>query len=259
MSLCSFEKYFGEYIDGLLTESNELDFVKHIGKCPTCPDRLDLYYTTHRVLKNVKRPDPDNELSQRYENQLNCLFGSPPLIKRWYYFFEDFIHRILSVPVIRWRYAIISIVLIAGIFIGRFLLNPAEPESTIEADIPYLWDQPVSSAEIEYINYYLQASEIILLEIENINPEDADLLISNETAQKLLIKTFMVHESALRLNSPQLLHFLSKMELILYELANAEKDDSDELIASIRMVIADSDLLGETRRLQKFIEDTKKG
>jgi len=259
MKFCSFEKYFSEYIDGQLMISDEIEFLGHIERCPTCPSRLDAFYYTHRILKNVNRPQPDAMLIEEYANRLTNSFSSPALLKRWYYSLDDIINRWLPSPSLWWRFAAILAVLISGVFIGRFLLRPVEPELTLITDIPFRWEKPISNADIEYINYYLLASEMILLEIENVTPEDSDILISHETAQKLLMKTFLVHESALQLNSQQLLHFLSKMELILYELANADEGDNEELMESIRMVINESDLLEETRRLQRVIEDTKKG
>jgi hypothetical protein len=259
MVLCDFEKYFGEYIDGKLNRETEINFVRHIEDCATCRSRLDEYYEMHRLVKNVKRPEPDNALVERYKSKLSSVFGKTHPVKLWYYSVDDFLNRILPSPSLWWRVAAAVIVLIFGIFIGRFLLKPADSEQMMISETPYIWEKPISNADIEYINYYLLASEMILLEIENLDPEDSDLLISNDTAQKLLIKTFLVHESALQLNEPQLLRFLSKMELILYELANAEEGQDEELLESIRMVINNSDLLEEVRSLQKVIADTKKG
>lgn len=259
MAICSFEKYFGEYIDGQLAKDADLEFLQHLESCSACPERLDLFYATHHRLKKIKRPAAGSVFLEKYANNINRSFRPPSYLKRMSYSLEEFFNLLLPSPSLWWRFAAIIVVLISGIYIGRFLLKPVETETTVISDMPYLWEKPVSTADIEYINYYLLVSEMILLELENINPANPEVLISNETAQKLLIKTFLVHESAIQLNAPPLLRFLSKMELILYELANMEKYGNEASIESIQMVLRTSNLLEEVHQLQKIIADTRKG
>ena len=81
-----------------------------------------------------------------------------------------------------------------------------------------------------------------------------DFILEQQTAQKLLIKTFLVHEVALKLNDPKMLKFLARMELILYEIANAEEEQLAETLSSVRFIIDEARLLTEVRELKELIE-----
>ena len=107
----------------------------------------------------------------------------------------------------------------------------------------------------EYINYYFQAAELLLLEIKNIDIRTplnrADVEFNKDIAQKLLIKTFIIHEIALRQNDPKILRFLSKMELLLYEVSNVPAEELSQSIDAFNIIIDDSRLLDDARNFQK--------
>ena len=73
------------------------------------------------------------------------------------------------------------------------------------------------------------------------------------SAQKLLIKTFIVHEIALRQNDPKILRFLSKMELLLYEVSNAPTEELTQSIDMFNIIIDNSNLLNDAKKFQREI------
>jgi len=97
------------------------------------------------------------------------------------------------------------------------------------------------------------------MEIKNIEKKSpinkADLEFNKSIAQKLLIKTFIVHEIALRQNDPKILRFLSKMELLLYEVSNVPTDELTNSIDAFNIIIDESKLLDDTRKFQREIID----
>jgi hypothetical protein len=79
----------------------------------------------------------------------------------------------------------------------------------------------------------------------------SEIEFNKNIAQKLLIKTFIIHEIALRQNDPKILRFLSKMELLLYEVSNIPTNELGRSIETLNMIIDDSKLLDDARRFQK--------
>ena len=90
----------------------------------------------------------------------------------------------------------------------------------------------------------------------NSDSEREDIILSKDVAQKLLMKTFLVHQIALRMNEPRILQFLSQMELILYEMSNIGPEEYDQTIEYIRMVIEEARLLEQVQDLQKILKNS---
>ena len=94
-----------------------------------------------------------------------------------------------------------------------------------------------------------------LLEIQN----NTEFYLNRELAQKLLIKTFRVNETATQLKDLRMIIFLNRMELILLEASNLNEEDNDGSIAMIRKVIEDSNLLREVKELRSRMEIAREG
>ena len=95
----------------------------------------------------------------------------------------------------------------------------------------------------------------INVDIKTMPIEEEDFYLDKETSQKLLMKTFVVHETALKLNEPQIVQFLSQMELILYEMANLDETDQN-VLSGIKPIIKEAGLIEKSKQLQKIIQNS---
>ncbi|MEE9118064.1 MAG: hypothetical protein V3U02_05660 [Calditrichia bacterium] len=140
--------------------------------------------------------------------------------------------------------------------VGWIVFAQVEPKVVFQNNDPYQMSQPISSVDIDYIYYYLQVSEMVLLEIQN-STDQSDFYLNRELAQKLLIKTFRVSEIALQLNNLRMINFLNRMELLLHEASNLNEEEIDESLDTIKMVIEKANLLREVKVLQTMMKRTK--
>jgi hypothetical protein len=192
-------------------------------------------------LKKRKRSLPAEDLLDRYHKDLHKLFSikSGKNISAW-----------------RLRMVEIGFAVFLGITAGWFFFSQEN-----KAVRPYLnvirLEKPVSKKDLVYLKAYLQATEIIMLDVINRDSEEIDIRISKEIAQKLLIKTFILHEKALKMNEPRILKFLSRMEILLFELSNSEESDFADALKNVRWVIKEADLLPESRKLLQIVTNTQ--
>jgi putative zinc finger protein len=255
MKTCLFENYFVEYVSGELDKNEKNDFQSHLDTCPTCPSRLDEFYELHGNLKSRKKKEPQLELLAKYHENLSSEFSESKTGVKLNQKIENIIESIFWQRSLNIRIAEVVGLILIGIFIGWFIFNP-QSEIRIDSNInPNYFPRPISKAEVEYINYYFQAAELLLLEIKNIDLKTslnrADIEFNKDIAQKLLIKTFIIHEIALRQNDPKILRFLSKMELLLYEVSNVPSEELSQSVNALNIIIDDSRLLDDARKFQK--------
>jgi hypothetical protein len=118
-------------------------------------------------------------------------------------------------------------------------------------------EKPISQEDLRYLKAYLQATEIIMLDVLNRDLEEIDIQFSREIAQKLLIKTFMLHEKVLKMNEPRILKYLGRMEILLFELSNSDDADFEQALINVRWVIKEADLLPESRKLLQIVTNTQ--
>ncbi len=249
MTACKYQKYYSEYIRDDLAPELDIEFYRHLQSCKICELEIEKFYPIHRQLQERQRTKPDPELISIYHQNLRNLFT--PVRRSMS--FTEMMHELIFTHS-RWlRLAEIAALLIIGVLLGRILFDNGEsPVPPVKTDIDY-YGRPISKQDMEYLNYYFLASEMVLLEMVNGDVDEDDFFLEKETAQKLLIKTFMVHEVALKLNDPKILRFLTRMELILYELSNAEQDQLAETLSSIKFIIDEAKLLSEVRELKQLI------
>jgi len=251
MNKCNFEIYFDEYIRGELAPDEDIQFIQHLESCKTCPESLNQFYRLHGYLSDRTRPDPPATLLKTYHNNLKTGL----LINRPFRFVTIILDKLFYTPS-RWVRLVEVVVLLAiGFGIGLIYWNGAKEADNIVFDPPEYFAQPISKVDRDYMKYYFSASEMILLEMMN-DDEEIELFLTREVAQKLLVKTFLVHELALKINEPDVLRFLGKMELILIELTNASDEELPERIKAMKEVIVDQRMLDEVRELHKILKNS---
>jgi hypothetical protein len=246
---CEFEKYFDDYFFGDLSPAEDLALQKHLQTCQTCPEKMDNHYRIHARLKKYHRPSAPIEAISAYHKEINLGFNNESFKQR----FILWINRYLKRRTLFARVAQFASLLIIGIVVGWFVFSPAEPEIVFPAGDRFPMSRPISNVDLDYVHYYLLASEMVLLEIENSDPQN-DFILNRELAQKLLIKTFRVHEIALQLNNLRLLNFLSRMELLLHEVSNLSDEEISESLDTIVKAIEEADLLREVKTLKTVIK-----
>lgn len=255
MSVCDFEKYFADYITGELKNSEKLSFHAHLDNCATCPERLDEFYTLHNELKLRKRKDAPSEILIKYHNNLASEFANVPDKEPLAGFISSILHSIFWDRSYSFKIAEVVGLILIGVLIGWLIFYPASNIQNSNNSNAEYFPRPISKAEVEYINYYFQAAEFLLLELKNINADEplnsVEFEFKKDIAQKLLIKTFIIHEVALRQNDPKILRFLSKMELLLYEVSNIPSEELSQSVESFNLIIDDSRLLDDARKFQK--------
>ncbi len=252
MTACDFEKYFDEYILGQLPAAKDLEFQAHLSKCPACTEKLDEFYQIHHLLKMRVRPQPSQQVKSDYYHQLKIsLLINAPVQK-----FSSLVERVVFTASPWMRVAQVVVILVIGILIGTVFLTGEAETRSIPVLEQELFSQPVSKVDMEFMNYYLSASEIILLELMNSGNDAVGLKLTKEVSQKLLMKTFLVHEIALRISEPETLRFLSLMEMILYDLANTAPNEIEESMRNIRSLIREKKLLQAVQLLQKRFKNS---
>ena len=255
MKTCDFEKYFVDYVTGDLGNSEKMSFQTHLESCPTCPKQLDAFYVLHNKIKLRQRRKPDSELLVKYHKGLSLEFADSSQNEKFIKLLYKTIQSLFWERSLHIRIAEVAGLILIGIFIGWFIFYPQAEIQKPNNINPDYFTRPISKAEVEYINYYFQAAELLLLEIKNIDINTslnrADVEFNKSIAQKLLIKTFIIHEIALRQNDPKILRFLSKMELLLYEVSNIPSEEMSQSMAAFNLIIDDSRLLDDAKKFQK--------
>ena len=249
---CEFEELFEGYFRSDLSPAEELTLLNHLQSCAACTKNIEKFYKIHSTLSNYKRPAPPIDLLDSYHKQVDLTFGHETISNKVVLFLSRFTRK--RSPA--FRYVQIISFIIIGILVGWIVFAPVETKIVFQGNDPYQMSQPISSDDIDYIYYYLQVSEIVLLEIQH-STDPSDFYLNRELAQKLLIKTFRVSEFALQINNLRLINFLNRMELLLLEASNLDMEEMDESLDRVKMVIEEADLLNEVKTLQTLIRRTK--
>jgi hypothetical protein len=252
MNNCKFEIYYDEYISGELEPELDIEFQNHLKLCSSCSQKLDEFYRLHRLLTGRRRPPVPVEIYQTYQKNLKTgLLINAPIQK-----FSSFWEKIFRTRSPLFRLAEIAVVIIVGIFIGIYIVTGEDEKKSPPILEPEFFARPISNVDMDYMSYYFSASEMVLLEMMNSDSGEEDMILSKDVAQKLLMKTFLVHQIALKINEPRILRFLSQMELILYEMSNIAPNENEQAIEYIRMIIEEARLLEQVQDLQKILKNS---
>ena len=224
----------------------------HLQTCTSCSKKIEEFYKIHSELLSYQRPAVPPVLLDSYYKQVDLTFGRETLSNKITLFFNWFIRK--RSPVFRLvRFAFL---IITGIVVGWLVFAPVESKIVFQSNDPHQTSQPVSSTDIDFIYYYLQASEMVLLEVQH-SSDPSDFILNRELAQKLLIKTFRVSEIALQLKNLPLIKFLSRMELLLHDASNLDLEEMNESLERTKIWIEEANLLEEVKILLTMMKRTK--
>lgn len=250
MSKCDQKFLVVDYFFDELKRENKQQFESHLAGCKTCEQQLGALAETSWVMKQQRREKPGKELLHNYQQQLRDKFYvEQKLSSRIKGFLEKFIRR----PSIAIRLAEAVVLILIGIFIGKTVIwqqgtNPVPDELFSLASQPPVEDLILKN--------YLQQTEMIFLDVANLDPVEDQRLISNlvQSAKYkyLLQKTLLLRDQAKELDNNQLADVLSQIELILLELCNMETNAYEETLYLIKQQLKDTHLLIEMKTLNQM-------
>lgn len=249
MSKCDQKYLVVDYFFEELKGDERRQFKKHLDGCDACQEHLTALASASRMTRRKKRAKPGKELLRNYHLQLENSFSegqkSSSLIDR-------ILDRLILRPSIAIRLAEAMVLIFIGFFIGK-----------ISIDKPAMVSEPIflndaasySQGESLLLKNYLQQTEMVLLDVKNLDPiEDQELifnLIQSAKYRHLLQKTLLLRKEAKDLEDHQLSQLLNKIELILLELDNLETNGYVETMSMIKKQLKDTPLLIEIKSLNK--------
>lgn len=255
MEKCRFEKYLVEYLNEDLPASLQAEIKQHLNHCEICSIHLHDIETIHSMLLERKRPEPLSDLVDQYDQELNEIFESKSRFENIRRLFSNLWNFLNNIPPLGIRLSGAVAILIIGIFIGKMVFK-SNQKSEIVIIEPTMVNLIENQSDLKLMNSYFSDSEVLLLEILNSDYAeqlaDKSFFLSKEIAQKLLMRTFLIHEIGLKLNNKPMLNFLSNLEFLLYDLANSNDDEIVLKIDEIQELIKDTNLLEKARLFQEL-------
>lgn len=251
---CTFEKYIPDYLQLELSGKMLDDFETHLADCNICQEELEGLSTLHQVLSSRIRPGHQKTLLKTYRKELMDLFAKETSTASWKSAFFDVLDRLFVSRPSMIRFAQAAVLIIVGVFVGRFVYDTQETPSAI---LPTFLQPAFSSAlDQEFLQKYFVETEILLLGIENNQANEIeidDVKINQEIAKRLLFQTFQIQQSTSQVTDESVLNYLTSLELLLLEISNAENNEIIQAFNDVRNIVKETDLLQSSRNIQQIV------
>ena len=233
MKTCPFKNKIIDYLYGELPENDAAQFEYHLDQCSDCFNKVNQYLETIDQSSNRVRPVPQKEFLRSYHQQLKCLYKTDGIINRIF-------NYIFIRPPLGIRLAEVAVILIIGVFIGKEVRNPT---------ISYQLDKK-NDVEVKFLDNYIFQTELLLLDIVNMdNERDLKYILKENHCKRLLQKTLFLKERAQLIKNIRLLNLLNQLELILMELSNLEESTYKEELNFVKNNIKDWHLFVELKAI----------
>jgi len=240
---CQFSENVIDFVYNELTGNELHEFQAHLSSCAHCQQKVEAISRTTALMSQRRRPLASKALLRSYHQRLQSIYENPKLkTSLW----REFIENVIIHPSTGLRLAEVVVILVVGIFIGKNL--------SWNKTLPPLQEQNAAVNQVsfdkKFLENYLFESEFLLLEISNTdNENEVQSILEEIDCNKLLQKTIMLKEQALKINNPRLFELLERLEMILLELANLEKFLTEDELNSVRKNINESRLFVELKQL----------
>ncbi len=250
MSKCDQQYQVVDYFFDELKGDEKRQFKSHLAGCQICQEHLSALTTTSRVTRRQQRAKPAKELLRNYHLQLENIFSED---RQSISLMDKILDKLIRRPSIAIRLAEAAVLILVGFFIGKVSIE--KPGRVTE---PLLLNDATAYSQTEslLLKNYLQQTEMVLLDVKNLDPiEDQELifnLIQSAKYRYLLQKTLLLKKEAKDLEDQQLSQILNKIELILLELDNLEANGYIETMSLIKKQLQDTPLLIEIKSLNKM-------
>ena len=263
-----FEQKLMRYLDGELSAPELEGFEEELHQAGYSKDNLEEFTNLHIALQQHPQPEPPKGLLKQYHTSLQKRFAPE---SRW----DSFMRFVSSVAdMLVWerspwfRFAEVAVFIVVGIFIGNLFFTPGAQKIIVQPASPGMNDrgvinfiQPISQVDRERLQRYFLESEILLLQIVNSSDPEAidpaEFEFSKEIAENLLLKTAITQEKAIQLNNVYALRFVSRMEILLHEIANLSEEELYDALPIMQQIISDTNLLMEVKTLQEMLKNSK--
>ncbi len=229
--------YFFKELDPMIQEQ----YRRHLADCPVCQSHIRTMAETQRVLKHHRRNEPDRALLRQYQFALAQRFEMKAPSWRW---FDRMVDSWIRRPSMAVRLVEAIALILIGFFIGSLKnwLPEREPAVQIVNEKTDLF-----VIESPLLKNYLQQTEMIFLDVKNLDPvEDHQIIINlvqSVQYRYLLQKSLLLREQARELNNQQLAELLNRIELILLELENVGMSGDVEILSLVQQQLKDTRLL----------------
>ncbi|HSE42402.1 MAG TPA: zf-HC2 domain-containing protein [Acidobacteriota bacterium] len=218
------ERFEDQFVDALYNELNpqsQIDFNLHLKECPECSASYQKMQKTLNVMDERVQREPSPEYWTKYDESLkDRLAKAKTKEKGTVIWFQ-------KIPGWALKAAAAFILIAVGIVIGRYYMAPAA--GPIAKQTPT--EVPVQRASLDpETKRFLERSEILLVGIVNLEPDEDSTYSTDLTAQKKMSRELIQQAPIIRANlkGPErrrLTQLVSDLELILLQIANLESEN----------------------------------
>jgi hypothetical protein len=224
MNNCS--KYEDQFVDALYGELKiRDDFDAHLKECAQCRALYQTMQKTLNVMDERVRPELSSDYWERYDESLKNRLKAPQSKEGKVIFFQ-------KIPGWALKAAAAFILVAVGILIGRFYMAPSTPNFVQENPRPQVPAAPQiqrTSLDPE-TKRFLERSEILLVGIVNLEPDENSTYSTDLTAQRKMSRELIQQAPIIKANlkGPErrrMTQLVSDLELILLQIANLEAEN----------------------------------
>ena len=215
------------------------DVQAHISKCTNCLETLHTIKAMHYELQTTSRPLPASASKKAYYSGLKaCLKQLPSKQKSVSFRFKPAFVLGLSA----------LFIFTLGVWMGK-IWNSSTTSVQLSQN---------TASEIQFMNHYLEQSEMWLLTImnqpNNSNPhwEVNDRMLT----QQLLQQTYQLERETDLFNHPRLIPFIEQIETLLLEVANTDSTQIASAFSLIRKAVEERQLLLQNQNIQKDLAES---
>jgi hypothetical protein len=221
MNNCS--KFEDQFVDALYGELKiRDDFDAHLKGCAQCRALYQTMQKTLNVMDERVRPELSSEYWDRYDESLKNRLKAPQSKEKGKVIFFQ------KIPGWALKAAAAFILVAVGILIGRYYMAPPTQEFTkeITRQVP-----SIQRASLDpETKRFLERSEILLVGIVNLEPDEDSTYSTDLTAQKKMSRELIQQAPIIKANlkGPErrrLTQLVSDLELILLQIANLEAEN----------------------------------
>jgi hypothetical protein len=218
------ERFQDQFVDALYNElipQSQNEFNVHLKECPDCSASYEKLQKTLNVMDERVHHEPSPEYWQKYDESLKTRLAKAKTKEKgsviWFQKIPGWVLK-----------AAAAFILVAlGILIGRNYMAPT-PTRIVETPPTVV---PVQKASMDpETRRFLERSEILLVGIVNLEPDEDSTYSTDLSAQKKMSRELIQQAPMIRANlkGPErrrLTQLVSDLELILLQIANLESEN----------------------------------
>lgn len=248
-----------KYLNGKLPAKEKPAFEEELAALSEQLESSAEYQQARDALVRRERPAPPPGLLDDYHANLSAAFAEPGFVETWGSRLKSLWEQLVIRPRPAVRMVEFAFLLAVGLYLGSLLFVTDMQQSPVAADNTFNPDiQFMSEENRTAIRQCLIESELLLLQVINTDPdaeiEEAEWELNIEIAQQLLKDAVPMQEQAIQVNDLKTLRFLSRMEILLYDIANLDMMDIEDALPFLKELILDTHLHIEVKMLLKTYE-----